>query len=498
MSIFSRIRNRIESIFSYIIGEGRAKKITFSDIENELVEISNQQKVEREIVFNKTEKLSITELSPTQKKLIYKKCQVLNIRNSKTDFEKFRSINQDIEKLETNRLLQSKIKFQPKKNEDATLEKLFSELKDEKFNENILPSLSKKRQQIELNRKKNLEKNTVLKNEILNFSLIELHQKREEERKEQDRLEREKKINEQFESHLARAKHFQANNHFSRAENELLDALQLELDKEKEVQQLMSDLKLKKYEFKKRLAEFNEIFANAENSFHSGELEQAISQYNKALKFNIDNTKCERRISDANHKIQRIRELEEVRKRKEKEEKVSREKYKEDAEAILQYYKQNGIFELYHYTDSRNINSIIQNHGLYSLRELDKKGICYHQGSETREKPEYIRLSYTKNHPLLWISKQKRRIEREEILNIDVEVASLKETTFTNVNVARTSTPPIVKFGKNLEFIKKHVKLNVVKRQYSPSRDDRDHPYYQAEIMVKDQVKIKYIKNLSS
>jgi hypothetical protein len=162
----------------------------------------------------------------------------------------------------------------------------------------------------------------------------------------------------------------------------------------------------------------------------------------------------------------------------------------------LNYFKQKGIYEFYHYTDSRNINSIIQNYGLFSLNKLDKEGIAYHQGSETREKPEYIRLSYTRNHPLLWVSKQNGRIEKEKILDIDLEVAGLKHTQFTNVNVARTSSPPTVIFGDDLSFIKNSVKLDVAKQQYGPRRDDPDHPYYQAEIMVKDHVELKYIKNL--
>lgn len=496
MSIFSRIRKRIESIFSNIISEKQEKQITYSDIIGDLAQITKKQESERKTLVEKVEDSIVYNLSETQIKLIEKKSEALNIRKSQNDFEKFREINYMIERLETNILLQSKIEFLPKKIADELIGLLSIELKEEKPEDNLLQSISEKRWKCERARQNDLESISILKNNVLDFSLTEIHQKREEERKEKERIERERKINEQFEKFIINSQKHHSLNDFDKAEKELLEAINIKPDKEKEVNKLITELKTEKQEYEKRLTKFKEIFDNAENSFHSGNLEQAISQYSVAIKLNIDNLKCERRISDANYKIQRLRELKEERKRKEKEEKERREKFKDDAEAILNYFKQNGIYEFYHYTDSRNINSIIQNQGLFSLRELDKKGIYYHQGSETREKPEYIRLSYTRNHPLLWVSKQNGRIEREKILDIDLHVASLKHTTFTNVNVARTSTPPTVIFGKDLDFIKSHVKLDVVKRQYGPNRNDPDHPYYQAEIMVKDQIEIKEIKNI--
>lgn len=497
MNIFSRIRKRIEYIFSNIISEKKEKPITYSDIIGDLTQISKKQESERKTLVEKVQNSTLYDLSENQVKLIEKKSETLNIRKSQNDFEKFREINYLIERLETNNLLQSRAKFSPEKIDDELIELLSVKLKDERLDKNLLKSISEKRLKFEEVRQNDLEAISLLKNNVLNFSLMAIHQKREKERKEKERIERERKINEQFENHIENSQKYQSLNRFDKAEKELLEAINIKPDKEKEVNNLITELKTEKQEYEKRLTKFNEIFDKAENSFHSGNLEQAISQYKITLKLNIDNQKCERRISDANYKIQRLRELEEERKRKEKEEKERRKKFKDDAEAILNYFKQNGIYEFYHYTDSRNFDSIIQNQGLFSLRELDRKGIYYHQGSKTREKPEYIRLSYTKNHPLLWASKQNGRIKKAKILNIDIGVSSLRHTMFTNVNAARTSTPPTVKFGKNLDFIKKHVKLDVVKRQYVPNKEDPDFPYFQAEIMVKDQVELKYIKNLN-
>jgi len=162
----------------------------------------------------------------------------------------------------------------------------------------------------------------------------------------------------------------------------------------------------------------------------------------------------------------------------------------------LTYFKQNGIFEFYHYTDTRNLNSILQNLGIYSLNEMDRKGINYEQGSETREMPDYVRMSYTKNHPLMYVSQNKGRIINVKVFEIDINVAALRKTKFTNVNAARTSTYPTVKTGSDLNFIKHNVKLNIVKQLNHFNLTAEEKPYYQAEIMVKDHVEIEYIKNL--
>jgi len=496
MSIFSRIRKRIESIFSNIIRAKQKKPITYSDIIGDLTQISKKQESERKALIEKVDDSIVYDLSETQKKLIEKKSEILNIRKSQNDFEKFREINYVIERLETNSLLQSRIKYSPKKIENELLERLSFELTDEKLDKNVLQSISEKRLNADEARQNDLEIISILKNKVLNFSLAEIHQKREEERKEKERIVRERKINEQFEKHIDNSQKYQSLNHFDKAEEELLEAIKTKPDKEKEVNELIKELKTEKQDFEKRLTKFKKIFDNAENSFHSGNLEQAIAQYSKAIKLNINNRKCEIRISDANYKIQRLKELEEERKRKDKEEKERREKFKDDAEAILAYFKQNEIFEFYHYTDTRNLNSILQNSGLYSLNEMDRKRFNYEQGSETREMPDYVRMSYTKNHPLMYVSQKKGRIIKVKILEIDINVAALRKTKFTNVNAARTVTYPTVKMGSDLKFIKQNVKLNIVKQPNYFNLTEEEKPYYQAEIMVKDHVKIKYIKNL--
>jgi len=127
---------------------------------------------------------------------------------------------------------------------------------------------------------------------------------------------------------------------------------------------------------------------------------------------------------------------------------------------------------------------------------MDRKGIKYEQGSETREKPDYVRMSYTKKHALMYISIDKGRIISPKVLFINTSVASLRNTLFTNVNAARTATYPTVIIGNDLSFIKNNLKLNIVKQRNHFNLTEDEKPYYQAEIMVKDHLQLEYIKNL--
>ena len=138
MSIFSRIRKRIESIFSNIIGEKQEKSITYSDIIGDLTQITKKQESERKTLVEKVEDSIVYDLSENQIELIEKKSKILDIRNSQNDFEKFKEINYEIERLETNIILQSKIKFTPTKIDNELINLLSAQLIEEKFDRKIL------------------------------------------------------------------------------------------------------------------------------------------------------------------------------------------------------------------------------------------------------------------------------------------------------------------------------------------------------------------------
>lgn len=495
MNLLSKIKNKIITFFLGFIRSKKEKRInSFNFEKDEKKSISKLPETEKINTQQLQDNNSIIDTNEDQKKLIENKCEILNIRNFDEDLEKIKEIKQEIERLETNYLLQSRMKFTPVKIGDELLSLLFIGLNEEEQKINLLQSNTEKRLKSWEERKNDVERINNLKNDVLNYSLTKISKERKEKRKEQERIERERKINEQYEEHLKKSKEFLSQNNFDKATYELTEAKKIKPDKESELYRLLSEVKKKKEEFNKRLEEFNNLLKKAENKFHEKKYEEAINLYEKAKRLNIDNTKCESRIYAAKEQIQRQKELEE----RLREERERREKFKDDGEEIIQYFKKNGINQFYHYTDSRNINSILQNSGLYSLNKLRQKGISFIRGSETEEMADYIRLSYTKNHPLMYVSIREGRIFTPVILEIDIEVAKLRETMFTNVNAARTTTPPTVKMGEDLKFIKKYVKLNVVKMPNQFQVNEEEKPYYQAEILVKDHLELKYIKNYNN
>lgn len=94
----------------------------------------------------------------------------------------------------------------------------------------------------------------------------------------------------------------------------------------------------------------------------------------------------------------------------------------------------------YHFTDRSNLNSIIENDGLYSWYALNEKNITSKMGGNTlshdldsrKGLQDYVRLSITTNHPMM------NRLEKNGydlvLLQIHPIVTMLEGTLFSNIN----------------------------------------------------------------
>lgn len=497
MNIFKRIQEKLEKLIPFIKREKKTSDIIkFKDIEPALTEITNKQQTIRKKAIKEIQQQEITNLNTEQESLVIEKSKTLNITNSEQEFEELKKIVYDIELLETNKLLQEQIIFEIKQVDSELIEKVKRKIQPIEYQNETLLMLQRNYELKEANRKEEINTNTNLKETAIKYSLTEIHNKREKERREQERIEKERKLNALYTSHVENAISSLDKNDFIKAREQLDSALKIKPSNHKEINKLLSNVDNKQRDYNKRKTEFKQLFEKAEKEFHNNQFKKAIELFTKAQQFNIDNYRCSRRISDAQNKIESIKQRKAERERIEQEEKERREKFKNDAQEILQYYEQNGITEFYHYTDSRNINSIIQNNGLFSLNEMNRKNIEYKQGSETWEMPDYVRMSYTKNHPLMYVSEKAGRIQIARILNVNKTIATLRKTRFSNVNAARTSTFPTVKIGDDLNFIRNNVKLNIVKQRNHFNLTPEEKPYYQAEILVKEHVPLEYITNL--
>lgn len=118
----------------------------------------------------------------------------------------------------------------------------------------------------------------------------------------------------------------------------------------------------------------------------------------------------------------------------------------EDFKNILE---QNHITKLYHFTDRDNLENIIKNGGLYSWKDCEERGINIPKpggggpGSpswslDKRDNLEhYVRVSFTMNHPMMYVAMNEDRISNPVILEIDPEVIYDENTKYADRNAVR-------------------------------------------------------------
>jgi hypothetical protein len=160
----------------------------------------------------------------------------------------------------------------------------------------------------------------------------------------------------------------------------------------------------------------------------------------------------------------------------------------------------NGIKKLYHFTDEENIDSIISNGGLFSWDYCLKHNIEIRRpggGQLSRQLDKraglenYVRLSFTPDHPMMYSAMQDGRITNPIILEINNEVIYLKDTLFSDKNAARKDA----NIGKTASDFKK-IRFDILKSYNYLAASDEEKPYFQAEVLVKGKIELGQIKNV--
>jgi hypothetical protein len=203
--------------------------------------------------------------------------------------------------------------------------------------------------------------------------------------------------------------------------------------------------------------------------------------------------------------------------KKQKEEEKSRKEHalrnllvkKDNWQDIKDHFANNEIITLFHFTDKANLKSIKQHGGLYSRHFCDcnRIEITYPGGDQwSREldkkynEQDYVRLSFTRNHPMKAVALREGRIINPINLQIDVEVAFFKETKFSDRNAAKTGRL----CGGDISYLR-NIKFDLIKNVECKLRDgipfwnltDSEKMYFQAEILVKTWIPMEFIKNLN-
>lgn len=176
---------------------------------------------------------------------------------------------------------------------------------------------------------------------------------------------------------------------------------------------------------------------------------------------------------------------------------------KSNWEEFKKILDQNRITKLYHFTDRDNLESIIMNGGLYSWADCIDKGITIAKPgggdlSRSLDKRDglenYVRLSFAHDHPMMYVAMNDDRISNPVILEIDIETALLEGSLYADRNATRNGanvggTPDDL---RNIHF----GLFNRPMRYFD--MDDEGKMYYQAEVLVKNFIPLKYIKNIGN
>lgn len=160
----------------------------------------------------------------------------------------------------------------------------------------------------------------------------------------------------------------------------------------------------------------------------------------------------------------------------------------------------HGITRLYHFTDSRNLPSIERSGCLLSLREIGQQNIRPFTGGSDQSHSldrglnldNYVRLSFVKDHPMMYVAQNDGRISSPKVLEISTDVIFEEGVKFTDCNAARTSKG--FEIGDGIDFFRNKIHFDLFHKSYF---DTERSPYYQAEVLVPKSVSLRYVLNRS-
>lgn len=172
----------------------------------------------------------------------------------------------------------------------------------------------------------------------------------------------------------------------------------------------------------------------------------------------------------------------------------------QEFQAVLE---QNRITKLYHFTDFDNLESIIEHGGLYSWADCEEKDIKIAKpggSSQSRSLDQrdglqhYVRLSFAYDHPMKFVAQNEGRISNPVILEIDLETALWEDSLYADRNATKNGAC----VGGTLDDLKavRFGLFNRMQRYFDMS--DEAKTYYQAEVLVKNFIPLKYIKNIGN
>lgn len=171
----------------------------------------------------------------------------------------------------------------------------------------------------------------------------------------------------------------------------------------------------------------------------------------------------------------------------------------QDFKEVLDRYN---IKKLYHFTDRDNLENIIRHGGLFSWADCESRGINIPKpgGSSTSRAldrrdglQKYVRVSFTTQHPMMYVAMNDGRISNPVILEIDPEVIFWKGSRYADRNATKNGA----RVGEDIEDFKR-IHFTSVKAKKHFDLDPDEQPFFQAEILVPNFIPLQHIKNIGN
>lgn len=176
--------------------------------------------------------------------------------------------------------------------------------------------------------------------------------------------------------------------------------------------------------------------------------------------------------------------------------------YKNNYDEFKKLIEQHHITTLYHFTDRENLESIIKNGGLYSWADCEQKGIGISKpggslDSRNLDKRDnlqnFVRVSFVREHPMMYVAMNDGRISNPVVLEIDPEVIYWQDSLYADRNATKNGAL----VGSSIDdFSQLHFNSFKAKKHFDLDADEQK--FYQAEVLVKNHIPLQFIKNIGN
>jgi hypothetical protein len=174
-----------------------------------------------------------------------------------------------------------------------------------------------------------------------------------------------------------------------------------------------------------------------------------------------------------------------------------KENHKRRQKKIKSIIETEAVEKIYHFTDKDNLSSIRVNGGLYSWSHCENNDIHIarpggNQVSRNLDREngleDYVRLSFVKKPPMYHVAKRDGRIQNSVVLEISPEVVLWESTLFSDGNAIANRA----KIGGEPQDLSQ-IRFDIL-RQSNWTTESEKH-YWQAEVLVKNHVPLRYMSN---